>query len=198
MRIQPAKSIYRGVVCAATLIVLALPRVSNAHDGPPFPILVEEPVANYLVSVWADPDLGTGTFYVITDASDGKPAATEPDVKVWVQPATERLPKAAYSTERDTVRNHMQFVAHPEFDALEMWKVGVVVTPPGKPSTELTAEVEVTPPGFGLWDFAIYLFPFVLIGGLWGAGLIRRWKANRNREGQPDDVSPEPNAAEPA
>jgi hypothetical protein len=39
---------------------------------------------------------------------------------------------------------------------------------------ELTAQVESTPPGYGLWDLAIYLFPFVLLGAMWAIAMARR------------------------
>lgn len=157
------------------VLVFFLSATVRAHEGPPFPILVDEPVEDCLVSVWADPDLGTGTFYVMIDPADKRAEPAAPEVEVWVQPTSGRLPKVVYTAEREPIRNRLQFAAYPEFDALERWSIGVRVTPPGKQTTELMTEVEVTPPGLGPWDLVIYLFPFALIGVLWGAALVRRW-----------------------
>ena len=150
---------------------------TSAHEGPPFPVIVDQPVEEYLISVWADPDLGTGTFYVMIDPAHKLAELAEPDVEVWVQPTSGRIPKASYTAEREAIRNRMQFAAFPEFDALETWSIGVRITPPDGKTAELTTKVEVTPPGLGPWDLAIYLFPFALIGGLWGIALIRRWRS---------------------
>jgi hypothetical protein len=58
------------------------------------------------------------------------------------------------------------------FDAQEFWRVRVEIDgPAGK--AEASAEVEATPPGLGRWDFALYLFPFVLLAGLWTYGVTR-------------------------
>lgn len=158
-------------------LVLFAAATARAHEGPPFPVIVDQPVDDYLVSVWADPDLGTGTFYVMIDPANKQVKIAEPEVEVWVQPTSERLPKVSYTAERQEIRNRMQLAAYPEFDELAMWSIGIRITPPGKQTAELTTEVEVTPPGLGPWDLLIYLFPFGLIGVLWGAALMRRWKS---------------------
>jgi hypothetical protein len=159
------------------LLVLFAAATARAHEGPPYPVIVDQPVEDCLVSVWADPDLGTGTFYVMIDPANKQAEIAEPKVEVWVQPASERLPKVSYTAERQDIRNRMQLAAYPEFDELAMWTIGIRITPPGKQTSELTTQVEVTPQGLGPWDLLIYLFPFGLIGLLWGVGLMRRWKA---------------------
>lgn len=175
----------RRIQAILTAVIIALLVVANAsaHEGPPYPILIDEPVPGYLVSVWADPDVGIGTFYIMTDATAtstaGSTTPAEPRVEVWVQPVSERLPAVTYPAERQQLRNRVQFVSYPKFDQVERWKAGIVITPAGDSSTELVTEVEVTPPGLGAWDLAIYLFPFVLIGGLWFLGLSRRWRERR-------------------
>jgi hypothetical protein len=169
------KTVERAFVCF--LLTFASRETISAHEGPPFPILVDQPVAGYLVSVWADPDLGTGTFYIMTDPADDRETVPEPDVELWVQPTSKRLSKVSYNAEREAIRNRIQFAAYPEFDALEMWTIGVRITPPGQTTVELTTEVEVTPPGLGAWDLLIYLFPFLLIGGMWALALKRRWNS---------------------
>ena len=42
-----------------------------AHVGAPYPVLLEEPVGPYIVSALADPDVGTGTFYILVTMAGG-------------------------------------------------------------------------------------------------------------------------------
>lgn len=165
----------RRAIWIALGLCLFLCAAAQAHEGPPYPIMMDEPVPGYLVSVWADPDIGTGTFYVLTEPQGSK-NSLEPKVDVWVEPVDKRLPKATYRGTREDLRNRIQFKAEPEFDAGGMWKAGIVIHRPDGKTSELTTEVEATPPGTGPWDLAIYLFPFVLFGGLWAMGLSRRWR----------------------
>jgi hypothetical protein len=148
---------------------------------------MDEPIPGYLVSVWADPDIGEATFYVVTEPDPGAAATptAAPRVEVWVEPVSQRLDKATYPAERQAMRNRIQFFAAPQFDRQEMWNVGVVVHSPSGPTSELVTQVEATPPGAGPWDVLIYLFPFVLFGGLWTLGMIRRWRATARESDQP-------------
>jgi hypothetical protein len=155
----------------ASCLILFIPAAAQAHDGPPFPLLLDEKAGPYKVSVWADPDVGTGTFFVFVEAPGG--GSTE-DVKVTVsvQPTSGRLAEASYTANREVVGRQVQYRAEVEFDAQEYWQVRFGVNgPAGK--GEIAAEVEATPPGLGRWDFAVYLFPFVLLAALWVYGMIR-------------------------
>src|SRR5690606_31855498 len=60
---------------AAWLLVagLLLPAPVRAHEGPPFPIIVDERVGPYVVSVWTDPDIGIGTFFVVLEPPGDDP-----------------------------------------------------------------------------------------------------------------------------
>lgn len=51
---------------------------------------------------------------------------------------------------------------------------------------ELTTQIESTPPGFGLWDFVIYLFPFLLLGGMWVLAMLRRSRMHYAAEVSPE------------
>lgn len=174
------------MTCRAAAICIAwccsvLP--GAAHEGPPYPILVDEPVEDFLVSVWGDPDVGTGTFYVIFEADDAvQSSPTLPRVELWAQPVTGRLEKVTYSGRPE---RHNQFRIDPQFDREEPWMVGVVMHFPDGAVRELTAQVDVTPPGYGRWDLVIYLLPFLLFGGLWSLTLLRRWRQPRPRTSVP-------------
>ncbi|HEX2163472.1 MAG TPA: hypothetical protein VHM02_05945, partial [Thermoanaerobaculia bacterium] len=51
-----------AVAAGFAAVLAALP--AAAHEGPPYPIVVDRPAGPVLLSVWADPDVGTGTFHV--------------------------------------------------------------------------------------------------------------------------------------
>jgi hypothetical protein len=150
-----------------------------AHEGPPFPILMDEPTAGYVVSVWADPDIGEAVFYVQVAAADGQrpQADAAPAVTLWVEPTSGRLSRIEYEGVRQDLRNRLQFEVRPHFDQRDMWTVGVRLQTPGGTSEELTTEVESTPPGLGAWDLAIYSLPFALLAGLWVVAIVRRRRA---------------------
>lgn len=160
-----------------------------AHEGPPFPILVDQKIPGYLVSVWADPDIGKGEFYVVLEpAEDRSPAADQTgsslQVEVWVQPVSKRLEKVSYPAKQQPMRNRIQFLAEPHFDQQEMWSVGIVIRPSSGPPSELATEVEATPPGAGPWDVLIYLFPFAFFGGLWALAFLRRRQTHVSAAGR--------------
>ena len=149
-----------------------------AHEGPPFPILMDQRTQDYVVSVWADPDIGEAVFYVVVESPEGgSPVSPPKAVSLWAEPTSGRLQRMTYEATPQTLRNQLQFEARPHFDQRDMWTVGVCLVGPGGRREELTTEIESTPPGYGPWDLAIYLFPFLLLGGLWAAAMIRRYRA---------------------
>jgi hypothetical protein len=130
----------------------------------------------YVISVWTDPDVGTGTFYVILASAPGTTLSAEHKVEVCVQPASGRLAEARYVAARQNMRDRVQYFTEVAFDQQEMWNVRVRVTG-SEGAEEVLTEVEATPPGFGAWDLLIYGFPFILFGTLWLCAALRR----RNR-----------------
>lgn len=153
--------------------------VASAHEGPPFPLFMDKPCGALRVSLWADPDIGDAQFFVVLETAEGKVPSEPPQVALWTQPTSGRLDRQIYPAERQPLRNRMQFEAKPYFDQRDMWNIGVSLTEPGGQRRELTTEVESTPPGLGPWDLAIYLFPFVLMAGLWSVAMFRRRRGLR-------------------
>jgi hypothetical protein len=128
--------------------------------------------------VWADPDIGEALFYVVVESPDGGPPAMPPrEVSMWAEPTSGRVARANYPAQRQSLRNQVQFEAKPYFDQRDMWNVGFRLVAPDGHVDELTTEIESTPPGYGPWDFLIYLFPFVLLAGLWAVAMFRRFRA---------------------
>ena len=155
------------------LITLLLTRSTSAHEGPPFPLFVDQKVDNYVVSLWTDPDVGDALFFVII----GAPAELPPDlqVQIGVQPASGRLPEAFYTGTRESVSGQVQYRALVHFDAEELWRVRVRLQS-SQGNSETIATVEATPPGYGRWDLLLYLSPFLAVGVLWAVAMIRKTK----------------------
>lgn len=153
--------------------MLFLARTTNAHEGPPFPLLVDQKVDRYVVSVWTDPDVGTALFFVIVTAPPELPADLR--VQIGVQPASGRLPEVFYSTVRENLKGQTQYRAEVQLDAQELWRVRVRLESAAG-NAETLATVEATPPGYGRWDLLVYLLPFLAIGLLWTIALIRKIK----------------------
>ena len=153
-------------------IVLWLASVASAHEGPPFPLFVDQKADRYTVSVWTDPDVGTALFFVILNAPE-PPADLR--VQIGVQPVSGRLPEVFYAAERENVQGQIQYRAQVHFDAQEIWRVRVRLES-AQGNGETVATVEATPPGYGRWDLLVFLLPFLAIGVLWAVAMLRRIK----------------------
>jgi hypothetical protein len=158
---------------AVAAVLLAAAGTASAHEGPPFPIVMDRTVGPYTISVWTDPDVGVGKFFVILEAAPGKTLSGNHTVSVCVQPTDDRLPEACYAAVRQDIRGREQYYGEVQFDRQETWKVRVCVTG-SDGDGEVAAEVEATPPGFGAWDLLLYGFPFILFGALWAYAALRR------------------------
>jgi len=162
------------IVCAA-----ALP--ASAHQGPPFPIIIDQKTGPCVISVWTDPDVGVGTFFVMVDPVPGGSVPSDLRVELGVQPVSGRLPEVMYTTERDRQRGQVQFNARVNFDRQEFWRIRVRLQS-SLGSGETSAQVEATPPGFGRWDLLFYLLPFLAVAALWLRGIARRRKQLRQKQ----------------
>ena len=169
---------------AVALIVAVTSASVGAHDGPPFPILSDHVSGAYTLSIWTDPDATDdgspgGQFWVRLKGADKEiPAGTQ--VRVAVRPlerdgASSSVPAAPV---RGDVTN--------QFAALVMDHEGrfaVQVTVAGPlGATVVEAETDATydlrPPPYLV---LVYAAPFILVGILWGARMMRRRGAARGR-----------------
>ena len=155
--------------------ILFFVKSTGAHEGPPFPLLVDQKVDRYVVSVWTDPDVGTALFFVIVSVPE--PAQLPPDlrVQIGVQPASGRLSEVFYPTVREDPQGQTQYRADVHLDAEELWRVRVRLESAAG-NAETIATVEATPPGYGRWDLLVYLLPFLALGLLWTIALVRKIK----------------------
>jgi hypothetical protein len=160
------------------VLLLMLPTPACAHNGPPFPIIENRKVGPCIVAVWTHPDVGTGAFYVFVEPGPGGSVPDDLKVKIGVQPATGRLAEAFYEAERVKSHGPAQYNAQADFDRQELWNVRLVIQS-SQGGGEATAQVKVTPPGFGRWDLLLYLLPLLFVAFLWLRG-VSRMKRRRN------------------
>jgi hypothetical protein len=156
--------------------ILCLAQGANAHEGPPFPLFVDQKVDRYAVSVWTDPDVGTALFFVIVNAPDPGQLPSDLRVQIGVQPESGRLSEVFYPTTRENLKGQTQYRGEVHFDAQELWRVRVRLES-ATGNAETVATVEATPPGYGRWDLLLYLLPFVAVGLLWAIALIRQLRS---------------------
>lgn len=157
----------------ALLVLLCAATPARAHEGPPFPILVDQRVGPYVASVWTDPDIGTGTFFVVLEPPEGRSLPAGTKVRIGVQPVSRRLVEAVYDAAPQPVRFGERHYAEVPFDQGGTWRVRVLLDGPAG-GGELRSEVEPTPDGtLGPIDLVIYALPFLAIGVLWLKAALR-------------------------
>ena len=153
-------------------LLLAVSAPVFAHEGPPYPIIVDQTLGPCVLSVWSDPDVGTGTFFFILEPVPGGQLPDDIRIDIGVHPVSGRLPEAVYAAEREDQGGRVQFKALVPFDAEGLWRVRVSLQS-AQGGGEATTDVEVTPPGYGRWDLLIYLLPFAAVGFLWLRAIIK-------------------------
>jgi hypothetical protein len=163
----------REILVLQLVIVFLFARTASAHEGPPFPLFVDQKVDRYVVSVWTDPDVGTALFFVIVSAQDSAEVPADLRVQVGVQPVSGRLTETFYAAQRETLQQQIQYKAEVNFDAEELWRVRIRLES-AQGNAETVATVEATPPGYGRWDLLVYLLPFLAVGALWTIALVRK------------------------
>jgi hypothetical protein len=161
-----------------TLLVLSLVPIApaRAHEGPPFPIVVDRRAGPYMMSVWTDPDIGKGVVYVILEPPKGESSLPpgKARVRVGVQPVSKRLPEVFYDAEAQPVRYGARYFTEVKLDRGEMWRIRARVNGP-QGGGEAGAEVEATPDGtIGPISLVVYLLPFLAVGFLWLRAVLRR------------------------
>ncbi len=164
-----------GYTLSIIITVLFLAPLASAHEGPPYPLFVDRQVGSHVISVWTDPDVGTGLFFVVFSENESANLPSDLRVQVGVQPANGRLPEAFYTATRENLQAQIQYRAEVHFDAEEQWQVRVRLES-SQGITETLANVAVTPPGYGRWDLLVYLLPFLALGLLWAIAMIRKLK----------------------
>lgn len=161
-----------------------------AHQGPPFPILVDQRVGPYIASVWTDPDIGTGTFFVVLEPPEGKKLPGGTQVRIAVEPLDRHVKETLYKAEPQPVRYGERHFALTKFDRGGMWRARILIEGP-KGGGELKAEVEPTPDGtIGPISLVLYALPFLAVGFLWLKAVLRRKEKGPPGNRTPAALSP--------
>jgi hypothetical protein len=164
MTTRPARLLLATLVASAT--------AAYAHDGPPYPIVSDQVVGAYLVSIWTDPDAtddggAEGKFWVVLDAGRrGQPVPAGTRAHVALRPLDGR--GAADAGEAAPVNGNpsRQYVAL-VMDHEGPFEVRVAVDGPlGRIDVTATAEAtyDLRPAPALL---VVYAAPFVGLGLLW-------------------------------
>jgi hypothetical protein len=131
------------------------------------------------VSVWADPEVGTGTFFIRLEPPPGGEIADDTTVQLGVQPISGRLAEARYPAQRQGIGGRVQYQAAVSFDVQELWRVRIMVQSV-RGSGEAAVDIEAMPPGLGHWDVLLYLSPFLAFALL---GLKVVWYGRKCNQG---------------
>jgi hypothetical protein len=172
--------------CRAALLCVPLlvagTASSHAHEGPPYPIVSNQIVGAYDISVWTDPDAtddGTagGKFWVMLEPRPGAgPVPETTRVTVSVTATDRRQPTIAGQAAADAGSGSRQYIAL-RLDHEGPYAVTVTIEGPlgsGTVQAAVDATYDLRPPPIAV---AIYLIPFVLLGALWSKVLWRRRRA---------------------
>jgi hypothetical protein len=172
-------------VCLAFGAVL-LATHAFAHDGPPYPIVSNQELGRYRISVWTDPDTTDdstpgGQFWVMIDpARSGDSVPPDVQAVVTIRPLDREGPPSTVRADpvnRDPAR---QFAAL-RMDHEGRFAVHVdVESASGRVSAdaEVQATYDLRPPRFLL---ILYVLPFLLAGSLWTMLLVRRRRLMQSR-----------------
>lgn len=161
-------------------LMLSLAALATPHEGPPYIIVGDEPIGPWTVTIWADPDIGVGTFYVQLDAAEGCGVPDDTRLDIHVQPADGSAPESAFAAERARRSQGAQFDAEVEFPTGQLYRTRFVFESTAG-SGEWQTELEATPPGLGRIDLLWYAGPFGLIAVLWVRGMLRSRARARTR-----------------
>jgi len=159
------------------LVALGLAAPVSAHDGPPYAVIVDQPFGDRTVSIWADPDVGTGTFYLYLEPAED--ATSFLPLEIHARPREPRWTPSDAEFVLASANAPYQLLGEIAFEARGTWDVEFV-----QPATGATTrlEIEVTPPGsLGPIDLLWFAFPFLAVAGLWIKGLLRQ-RAHRLSE----------------
>ncbi len=177
------QSLHRFVSRAWLAVVLLAFSASpaSAHIGPPYPIMQNRKIGPFAIEVWSNPDVGTGSFYIVIDPPKGGSVPPDMRVRVAVQPVSKRLPEAIYGAWREKLLSHVEFKTNVPFDKEETWHVRVLLAS-SVASGETDTDVQVTPTLMGRWDLLLFLLPFLGISVLWfKAASVKRKRRKRVR-----------------
>jgi hypothetical protein len=171
------RKITRFIV-AVVMVCAGLP--AWAHIGPPYPIIENRKIGPLTVSVWSNPDVGTGSFFVVIDPPKGEPVPADMKVQVVVQPVSGRLPEARYDAWREQLRNRVEYKAVVPFDKEETWRIRILLSS-AQVTGETDTDVPVTPT-LTRSSLLFFLLPFLAIAAIWIRAMRVRQQRRKRRQ----------------
>jgi|ERR1700739_5005696 len=159
-----AAHLGKHLCCLASFFLLC--SVSSlAHDhAPPVRIITDAQVGPWTISAWAQQHMDTGKFFVQVRASSGATVPDDLKVEIGVQPASQSSSEIFYPASHDSADG--QYIAEAPFDIQKSWQISVRLES-SRGLSETTTYIGAAPPGSGTWQFLLYSFPFLSVGGLW-------------------------------
>ncbi len=152
------------------LFCLLLP--ARAHMGAPYVVLLDEPFGAYRITVWSDPDVGEGTFYLV--AMREEKTAEPPPARLWVRPLDEMAEQGPFETKAEEWGRRPSQAARVPFDREGDWEVRLEAE-----GHTTHFRVLVTPPGPPWLSWVLGLGPCLVLAALWAWG-ARRARARRS------------------
>jgi hypothetical protein len=176
------RSIDQRIRLILLLTILLLPGKVQAHSGLPFPVLLDEQLGPYTVSVWADPDVGIGVF-IIEGVVD--PALQPVDMNVYLQvhlldgsPARSDGVIYTASEHSRTDAGAERFIVRLPLEAEGYWRVDLTLdSAAGVAATHFN--LEATPPEARWLELFLVFIPFGIIA-------VFLWLSLRQASRQPD------------
>ena len=175
-----------ALVIVSAACGLLVSRTACAHDGPPYPIVSNQVLGAFRVSVWTDPDTtdddtAGGQFWVMIDpARTGDRLSSDVHADVTIRALDRPGPSLTARAAPVSGDASRQFVAL-RMDHEGRFAVRVDVEgAAGRVSvdSEVQATYDLRPSPLML---LVYLRPFVLTGFLWTTLLVRRRRAAHAR-----------------
>lgn len=163
-----------GVVLAA----LGFHTAAQAHNGPPFPIIVDRVIGSAKISLWTHPDIGIGYFFVVVDPLPGRSAPKDLKFRLGIQPVSNRLPEVIYDTHVEELNGEPSYRTDVTFDKQDFFRVRLLWQSK-EGSGEADSQVEATPVGLGRWDLLLFALPFLGVGFLWFKVAMKKRASNK-------------------
>lgn len=158
--------IFRPFLIISFLILLqfVFPATGLTHDGPAFPILVNQKVDAISLSIWADPDTGEGSYFLYLEGPESSSYSITVLSTATDNPS-EKLLQSAILTEKEDGKSSYKAIV--PYTRAIMWNVEFQLKQNGNTQKSIIIPIEVTPPGPNKLEFAVYFLPFILVGFLW-------------------------------
>lgn len=140
-----------------------------AHTGPPFVVVSEQPAGPYTATVWADPDVGGGSF-IVEASRAGTPLPAGTSVTISARPLDGRSGVVSGLAQRQETNDGRVFLGTLPLDGEGAWEARVVIEGPDGRG-EIGFQLQVTPAIEGWVTTTICMLPFVGLGLAWLVGL---------------------------